>query len=107
MKSATKRPFNRVHVNDLHATILHLLGLDHLKLTYRLSGRDFRLTDVARRVVKEVVAWPKKCRPPVLWRALRDDVLTRKMRDGEGGLQRRSCANLFRLEYFSPLPAER
>ena len=47
---------NRVHVNDLHATILHLLGLDHLKLTYRMSGRDFRLTDVAGRVVKEVVA---------------------------------------------------
>jgi hypothetical protein len=47
---------NRVHVNDLHATILHLLGLDHLKLTYRLNGRDFRLTDVAGRVVKEVVA---------------------------------------------------
>jgi hypothetical protein len=46
---------NRVHVNDLHATILHLLGLDHLKLTYRLNGRDFRLTDVAGRVVKEVV----------------------------------------------------
>ena len=47
---------NRVHVNDLHATILHLLGLDHLKLTYRLNGRDFRLTDVAGRVVKEVVS---------------------------------------------------
>ncbi|MCE9524482.1 MAG: DUF1501 domain-containing protein [Planctomycetales bacterium] len=47
---------NRVHVNDLHATILHLLGLDHLKLTYRMSGRDFRLTDVAGRVVREVVA---------------------------------------------------
>jgi hypothetical protein len=47
---------NRVHVNDLHATILHLLGLDHLKLTYRYSGRDFRLTDVAGRVVKEILA---------------------------------------------------
>ena len=46
----------RVHVNDLHATILNLLGLDHLRLTYRMSGRDFRLTDVAGRVVKEVVA---------------------------------------------------
>src|SRR6476660_6669912 len=44
---------NRVHVNDLHATILHLLGLDHLKLTYRMSGRNFRLPDVAGRVVKE------------------------------------------------------
>ena len=37
----------RVHVHDLHATIHHLLGLDHEKLTYRYSGRDFRLTDVA------------------------------------------------------------
>jgi len=45
---------NRVSVNDLHATILHQLGLDHLKLTYRLNGRDFRLTDVAGRVIKEL-----------------------------------------------------
>lgn len=47
---------NRVHVNDLHATILHLLGLDHTKLTFRLNGRDFRLTDVAGHVVKEILA---------------------------------------------------
>jgi hypothetical protein len=47
---------NRVHVNDLHATILHLLGLDHLRLTFRLSGRDFRLTDVAGHVVKDILA---------------------------------------------------
>jgi hypothetical protein len=47
---------NRVSVNDLHATILHLLGLDHLKLTYRFNGRDFRLTDVAGEVVKEILA---------------------------------------------------
>lgn len=47
---------NRVPVNDLHATILHLMGLDHLKLTFRLNGRDFRLTDVAGNVVKEVIA---------------------------------------------------
>jgi uncharacterized protein (DUF1501 family) len=46
----------RVHVHDLHATILHLLGLDHEKLTYRYSGRDFRLTDVHGRVVREVLA---------------------------------------------------
>jgi hypothetical protein len=46
----------KVHVHDLHATILHLLGLDHEKLTYRYSGRDFRLTDVYGRVVKEVLA---------------------------------------------------
>ncbi len=47
---------NGVHVHDLHATILHLLGLNHEKLTYRYSGRDFRLTDVYGRVVKEVLA---------------------------------------------------
>jgi hypothetical protein len=45
-----------VHVNDFHATILHLLGLDHTKLTYRFAGRDFRLTDVAGEVVKDVLA---------------------------------------------------
>ena len=47
---------NKVHMHDLHATILHLLGLDHLKLTYRYAGRDFRLTDVHGRVVKEILA---------------------------------------------------
>lgn len=47
---------NRVHVHDLHATILHLLGLDHEKLTYRYSGRDYRLTDVAGRVVTDVLS---------------------------------------------------
>lgn len=46
----------RVHVHDLHATILHLLGLDHEKLTFRYSGRDFRLTDVHGRVVHEIIA---------------------------------------------------
>lgn len=46
----------KVHVHDLHATILHLLGLDHEKLSYRYSGRDFRLTDVYGRVVKEILA---------------------------------------------------
>ncbi|HEU4417983.1 MAG TPA: DUF1501 domain-containing protein [Planctomycetota bacterium] len=45
-----------VHVHDLHATILHQLGLDHLKLTVRSQGRDFRLTDVAGKVVKELLA---------------------------------------------------
>jgi hypothetical protein len=47
---------NRVHVHDLHATILYLLGIDHEKLTYRYSGRDFRLTDVHGRVVRDVIA---------------------------------------------------
>ena len=42
--------------NDLHATILHLLGFDHEKLTYRYAGRDFRLTDVAGRVVRDILA---------------------------------------------------
>lgn len=46
---------NRVHVHDLHATLLHLLGFDHLKLTYRYAGRDFRLTDVSGNVVQEVI----------------------------------------------------
>jgi hypothetical protein len=46
----------KVHVHDLQATILHLLGFDHTKLTYRFQGRDFRLTDVHGRVVKEVLA---------------------------------------------------
>jgi uncharacterized protein (DUF1501 family) len=46
----------KVHVHDLHATILHLLGFDHEKLTYRYAGRDFRLTDVHGQVVREIVA---------------------------------------------------
>jgi hypothetical protein len=47
---------NRVHVHDFHATILHLLGLDHTRLTYRHAGRDFRLTDVAGNVVQGLLA---------------------------------------------------
>ncbi len=45
-----------VHVHDFHATILHLLGFDHEKLTFRHAGRDFRLTDVAGSVVKGILA---------------------------------------------------
>jgi hypothetical protein len=45
-----------VHVNDFHATILHLFGLDHLRLTYRFQGRDFRLTDVGGKVVRKLLA---------------------------------------------------
>src|SRR5262249_6497312 len=45
-----------VHVNDLHATLLHLFGLDHKRLTYRFQGRDFRLTDVAGNVVNKLLA---------------------------------------------------
>jgi hypothetical protein len=47
---------NRVSVHDLHATILHLLGIDHLRLTFRYQGRDFRLTDVSGEVVRDVLA---------------------------------------------------
>jgi len=46
---------NKVHVHDLHATILHLLGLDHEKLTFHYAGRDYRLTDVHGRVVREIL----------------------------------------------------
>jgi uncharacterized protein (DUF1501 family) len=45
----------KVHVHDLHATILHLLGIDHERLTFRYSGRDFRLTDVHGEVVREIL----------------------------------------------------
>jgi hypothetical protein len=47
---------NKMHINDLHATILHLLGLDHERLTYRYAGRDFRLTDVAGQVANDIIA---------------------------------------------------
>jgi hypothetical protein len=45
---------DKVHVHDLHATLLHLLGIDHERLTYRYGGRDFRLTDIHGQVVKEL-----------------------------------------------------
>ena len=51
-----KSVLNRVSINDLHATILALLGMDHTKLTYLFNGRNFRLTDVAGNVVKEIIA---------------------------------------------------
>jgi hypothetical protein len=51
-----KAAVNKVTVNDLHATILHLLGMDHERLTYRYNGRDFRLTDVAGKVIREVIS---------------------------------------------------
>ena len=47
---------NKMHVHDLHATILHLMGLDHEQLTYRYAGRDFRLTDVAGKVATDILA---------------------------------------------------
>jgi uncharacterized protein (DUF1501 family) len=46
----------RVHVHDLHATVLHQMGIDHTKLTYRYSGRDYRLTDVHGTVAKGILA---------------------------------------------------
>jgi arylsulfatase A-like enzyme len=47
---------NPVHIHDLQATILHLLGIDHERLTFKYQGRRFRLTDVAGRVVNEILA---------------------------------------------------
>ena len=47
---------DKVHIHDLHATLLHLMGMDHKKLTYRYAGRDFRLTDVYGEVVKEIIS---------------------------------------------------
>ena len=47
---------DNVHFHDLHATILHLLGLDHTRLTYRYSGRDFSLTDIHGNVVHDILA---------------------------------------------------
>jgi len=47
---------DKLHIHDVHATILHLLGVDHLRLTYRFGGRDFRLTDVAGRVAEEILS---------------------------------------------------
>jgi len=47
---------NKVTMPDFHATVLHLLGLDHTRLTYRHAGRDFRLTDVSGRVVHDIIA---------------------------------------------------
>jgi uncharacterized protein (DUF1501 family) len=46
---------DKVHVHDLHATLLHLLGIDHERLTYRYGGRDFRLTDVHGTVVRDIL----------------------------------------------------
>ena len=51
-----KAAVDKMHVHDLHATILHLLGLDHERLTFRYAGRDFRLTDVEGHVAKDILA---------------------------------------------------
>ena len=47
---------DKMHTHDLHATILHLMGLDHKKLTYRYAGRDFRLTDVYGEVAQKIIS---------------------------------------------------
>ena len=47
-----------ISANDLHATMLHLLGMDHERLTYRYSGRDMRLTDVAGKLIPQIVTGP-------------------------------------------------
>ena len=49
----TKDP---VHIHDMNATMLHLMGIDHERLTYRYQGRDYRLTDIHGRVVKEILS---------------------------------------------------
>lgn len=46
---------DKMHVHDLHATLLHILGLDHKRLTYQFAGRDFRLTDIAGRVAHDIL----------------------------------------------------
>ena len=51
-----KAAVDPVHVNDLHATILHLLGMDHEKLTFRHNGRDYRLKDVAGKAIAPIIA---------------------------------------------------
>jgi len=51
-----KAVHNRVGVNDLHATLLHLMGINHMKLTYRFNGRDYRLTDLGGDLIKEIIA---------------------------------------------------
>ena len=56
LRQAFNAAIDRVHVHDLSATVLHLLGFDHTKLTYRFQGRDFRLTDVHGNVVKKLLA---------------------------------------------------
>ena len=54
-KFGAKSIENKVHMHDMHATILHLLGMNHEQLTYNYAGRDFRLTDVHGRVVRELL----------------------------------------------------
>ena len=52
----SQKSTNAVYVTDIHATILYLMGIDHTKLTYRSSGRDFRLTDVSGTVIHDIIA---------------------------------------------------
>ncbi len=56
MKSVTRSPKNPVHVHDFNATLLHLLGINHERLTFRYQGRQYRLTDVEGRVINQVIA---------------------------------------------------
>ena len=56
-RSRYERRVNPVHVHDFQATLLHLLGIDHERLTFRFQGRDFRLTDVHGQVVSGLLAW--------------------------------------------------
>jgi len=49
-------PTERIHIHDVQATLLHLLGLDHTRLTFKFQGRDFRLTDVSGQVIQKLLA---------------------------------------------------
>ena len=60
MNSAIRPKATPVHVHDLHATLLHLLGFDHTKLTYRYAGRDFRLTDLYGNIVPGLTVQPSR-----------------------------------------------
>ena len=51
-----KAAVDKVHINDLHATILHLLGINHTRLTYKYNGRRFRLTDVGGEVIQPIIS---------------------------------------------------
>ena len=55
-KPGVKAVEKKVHIHDLHATMLYLLGIDHTKLTYHYSGRDFRLTDTEGKVIHDIIA---------------------------------------------------
>ena len=58
---------NKVALHDLHATILHQMGFDHKRLTYRYSSREFRLTDVHGRIINSNSRWVRECRKTLIF----------------------------------------